>query len=292
MNVTLRICTFCLFSTASLHAYSEQFVVENPAVAVNGEVIKTNPIVVDGGVAPAVDKGIIIIIGPDGKQYHFNAENAANAPIIVRDLVKPYLVPEASLEEDDLYFIGVTLNPVPEEYRGLVGAEDDYGLLINGVIDDGPASLAGLQKYDVILKANGRPVRSVAQMQSVFRLSENNPVDLVIRRKLETLDVEVQAILWQRLNDEAKVVLRRHKVRCYPESMEPYMRRQFVRDLRYLNGDLDDDILMNEELASENDVQRLQRDINVLRGEFEARQELMLKKLDELQSTLEKNQEN
>ncbi len=221
----------------------------------------------------------IIITGPDGKKYSFDSEDGIRAPVIVRDLVKPYRVSESVLEPNDLYFIGVTVKKIPDGYHELLGVRDQEGLLVTAVIDDGPAAIGGLQKFDLLMQINDQPILSLAHLQSEVRKSEGEAVTLTIRRKQEILDVQVAPILWEDLDDKARLVLnsRRHRI---PESLSPLFADH--------NHFYDDSHLLVDDASLQ--VTELRDELNQLRGEIEARQELILKKIEQLQAEGLRNQ--
>ena len=65
-------------------------------------------------------------------------------------------------------------------------------LLINGVLSDGPAGIAGLQTDDVIVAADGEPIESFADFQSVVdRARPGEVLKLDLKRRSESLSVSV-----------------------------------------------------------------------------------------------------
>ncbi|MBN1807665.1 MAG: RIP metalloprotease RseP [Planctomycetes bacterium] len=87
-----------------------------------------------------------------------------------------------------------------------IGAETSVrGVVIRSVIDDGPASHAGLEPLDVVETVDDVPVESVAQLQSiikgsggrdlVFRVSRDggDPVELMVKPHLD--DPDGQAVI-------------------------------------------------------------------------------------------------
>ncbi|WP_420635179.1 PDZ domain-containing protein [Candidatus Palauibacter sp.] len=62
-------------------------------------------------------------------------------------------------------YLGVEIADVDEERASEAGMPRPYGVYIRGVVEDGPASDAGIEEGDVILRWNGGRVESVAQLQ-------------------------------------------------------------------------------------------------------------------------------
>jgi len=86
----------------------------------------------------------------------------------------------------------VTLQPLTKDLAGYFGAGEGTGLLVAGLEPDGPALKAGLKAGDVILKADGRPMETVADLSSLVRDKKaGDAVKLTILRDKKTLTVEV-----------------------------------------------------------------------------------------------------
>jgi S1-C subfamily serine protease len=66
------------------------------------------------------------------------------------------------------------------------------GLEIDGAKKDGPAGKAGLQKGDIIISIDGKPVKNIYDY--MYRLAELKPgraVDVIIKRGEEELTIKV-----------------------------------------------------------------------------------------------------
>jgi S1-C subfamily serine protease len=71
---------------------------------------------------------------------------------------------------------------LPVEMREQVGAEG--GLLVLKVAQPSPASRAGLRNGDVLVSANGKPLRSARDLRAAFESSKGTlTLDLVRKRK-------------------------------------------------------------------------------------------------------------
>jgi membrane-associated protease RseP (regulator of RpoE activity) len=70
-------------------------------------------------------------------------------------------------------FLGVVPGDVTPENMGSLGLSEEYGVVLNDVLDNTPAKSAGLQKNDVIIGWNGTRVESAAQLR---RLIHETPV--------------------------------------------------------------------------------------------------------------------
>ncbi len=78
-------------------------------------------------------------------------------------------------------WLGVITQQVTPELRDGLGLPDAQGVLVNSVIDDGPADRAGLRKGDVILRYNSRSVESPSALADLVGDSrEGDEVALAI----------------------------------------------------------------------------------------------------------------
>jgi serine protease Do len=91
-------------------------------------------------------------------------------------------------------WIGITMNAtgIDETTRDYYDLPDARGVLVNQVTGDGPAEKAGLQRWDVIRKVDGEPVRDNGDM--IAKISSRRPGDkvgLTVFRGGKTLELKV-----------------------------------------------------------------------------------------------------
>ena len=100
--------------------------------------------------------------------------------------------PEKFFLWENRKYIGVTLQELTKDLAEFFGAKDGKGLLVTEFAPDSPAQKAGLKIGDVILKADGRKVESVADLSDLIRnKKKDDKVKLEILRDKKTLTVEV-----------------------------------------------------------------------------------------------------
>ncbi len=66
----------------------------------------------------------------------------------------------------DRGYIGVYIGQIDETMAKGLGLDKVKGVLVQGLVDDGAAKIAGLEKGDVILEVDGKPVNSPSELQA------------------------------------------------------------------------------------------------------------------------------
>lgn len=84
---------------------------------------------------------------------------------------------------EDEGWIGVYVQDLDDELRRYLDIKELTGVLVNDVIDDGPAEKAGLKEEDVIVKFDGRRVRNTRDLtRAVGRSAPSSKVKMEIMR--------------------------------------------------------------------------------------------------------------
>ncbi len=92
-------------------------------------------------------------------------------------------------------FIGVTLQALNKDMADHYGIKDGVGLLVWEFAEDSPAKNAGLKAGDVILKADGKLVESVAALSEIIqgkKKGDKVKIEFVRDKKTMSLDVEIR----------------------------------------------------------------------------------------------------
>ncbi|QDT33647.1 PDZ domain-containing protein [Thalassoglobus polymorphus] len=214
----------------------------------------------------------IIFIGPNGTEHRIPMGN----PVTIPHGLPSYKTPEESqkiLEKQ--FFIGVTLESIPEGYHGLIGISDNEGLLISKVLEKSPASEAGIQRFDLLFKLNGESISSPIDFKEEVRKNKGKQLTLSIRRKQELLDITVTPKAWAQMNDDFRKLFLQEPLSLPLEGLQnPLPAPQSYPGMLWGPA------------KPQNNA--LQSDIHKLREEFQAHQKLMLKKLEDLQAELKK----
>jgi len=91
-------------------------------------------------------------------------------------------------------YIGVYLQETSPELAGFFGLEKGRGLLISQLTEGGPAEKAGLRVGDLIVKADGKRVETVAGLSAVVQAKEKDgkiKVEFLRDKKASTVMVAI-----------------------------------------------------------------------------------------------------
>ncbi len=110
-------------------------------------------------------------------------QEPGNVPQAIVAVVRP-----ARLSE---YWLGLVSEPVPDALRAQLNLPEDQGLLVEQVAPQSPAAAAGLQQYDILLKADGKAIVHVGDLISAVDAAKGKVLTLEIVRKGKPMKVEV-----------------------------------------------------------------------------------------------------
>ncbi|MCI5053047.1 MAG: DegQ family serine endoprotease [Simkaniaceae bacterium] len=89
-------------------------------------------------------------------------------------------------------FLGVSLQPIDNGMAEALQLKTNEGALIAQVVADSPADKAGIEQGDVILKMNGRRIKSPASLRNeILLMKPGTKVELTISRRGKTLNIPV-----------------------------------------------------------------------------------------------------
>lgn len=89
------------------------------------------------------------------------------------------------------YWIGISVQPVPDEVRAQVPAARDAGVMITAVVPDTPAAKANLQQYDILVEAAGKTIKSGQELVDVVDAAKHTKLTLKILREGKPVQVEL-----------------------------------------------------------------------------------------------------
>jgi len=89
------------------------------------------------------------------------------------------------------YWIGVVSEPVPEALRSHLKLKENEGLLVQEVAPESPAAAAKLQKFDILLKANGKALTALDDLIEAVDAAKEGKLALELIRSGQPVKVEV-----------------------------------------------------------------------------------------------------
>lgn len=114
-------------------------------------------------------------------------------PINLAKLVADQLISSGEVTRG---WLGVSIQPLDAELAASFGLDRVTGALVTSVLPGTPAEKAGLQRGDVLLSFDGKPVRSVKELQLLVAsspLGKDLPVEVLRERVRLTLSVAIVA---------------------------------------------------------------------------------------------------
>jgi len=80
------------------------------------------------------------------------------------------------------YWIGARVEPVPPLLRDQLDLPEGRGLIVGRLVDDGPASKAGMREHDLVLSVDGEPVSDAAGLVAKVGAAGARPLDFEVLR--------------------------------------------------------------------------------------------------------------
>ncbi|MDD6736292.1 MAG: trypsin-like peptidase domain-containing protein [Clostridiales bacterium] len=75
---------------------------------------------------------------------------------------------------------------------GITGSDADHGVTVESIVEDSPAKKSGIEVGDLILKVDGTPVKSVAEINKIRDTHKaGDTIVITVYRKGETMDINV-----------------------------------------------------------------------------------------------------
>ena len=89
-------------------------------------------------------------------------------------------------------YLGVEIAELDSDYADELGVNTSQGVVIENLVDGGSAQYGGLQPKDVIVKANGKDIKNVAELQEVVgRARVGETIALTVFRKGKEKDFNI-----------------------------------------------------------------------------------------------------
>lgn len=100
---------------------------------------------------------------------------------------------DATPVEQPKHWIGLLGGPVTPELRAQIDLPEDQGLLVRQVVPDSPAAKAGLENFDILLRANDTDLHEMGDLVELVRTAgdQNTPITLDVLRRGQHVTVQV-----------------------------------------------------------------------------------------------------
>ncbi|WP_027013994.1 trypsin-like peptidase domain-containing protein [Comamonas composti] len=110
-------------------------------------------------------------------------------PVATAKMVLDGIVRDGSVTRG---WVGVEPNELSPELAETFGVKTDSGVIITGVLQGGPAALAGMLPGDVIVRVGDKPISNVSELLSaVAALKPGEAVAFDVRRASSSLELEI-----------------------------------------------------------------------------------------------------
>ena len=120
--------------------------------------------------------------------------------IIMQPPIPPGAVPQVIWQNGDQmqevikpsdHWVGLQCGRMDAALRVQLGLDEDEGVLVEAVVEESPAAKAGVEKYDVLIKAGDRKVTKVQDLiDEVDKVKEGKlSVELIRKGKKKTVEL-------------------------------------------------------------------------------------------------------
>ncbi len=172
-------------------------------------------------------------------------------------------------------FLGIVTSPLPPALTAQLGLADGFGLLVEEVMPDSPASTAGLQKYDVLKSLNDQQLVNPEQLSALVRgAGKDKEVTITLVRKGQ--EQKVTAKVGERVLSSASYDSHEWKPVPMPK-MEIFSGSKDLDFNRQVTEDLTEEAKRHAEaakrkiIAASNDLtDKVRRDADAIRAQAKA----------------------
>jgi serine protease Do len=141
------------------------------------------------------------VIGVNSAIFSENGGNIGIGFAIPINMAKQ-LLPQLKEGKVRRSWIGVVIQDITPELKAKLGLGTEEGALVSDVVSGGPADKAGIQRGDVILRFDGKPIRSTQNLPFVVASAPiGKTVEMEIMRGNQRLNLQVKT---EELKEEAE----------------------------------------------------------------------------------------
>lgn len=105
--------------------------------------------------------------------------------------IEGHVITRPGEEQGVDHWIGVLCSPLSSALRAHLNLPEGEGMVVSTVIPGGPAEKAGLQQYDVLVAADGKPLTRPEDLVEVIRAAGGKQMALTVLRSDERLSLAV-----------------------------------------------------------------------------------------------------
>lgn len=98
-------------------------------------------------------------------------------------VLKPAGLPE--------YWLGIVSEPVPDALRAQLSLPENQGLLVEQVAPESPAAVAAIQRYDVLLKVDGKSLTHVGDLIAAVDAAKGKKMELEVLRQGKRMKLNI-----------------------------------------------------------------------------------------------------
>ncbi len=103
----------------------------------------------------------------------------------------PMIEPFEPIRPSD-YWIGLNCLPAQDALRAQLELPEGTGLVVELVVPDSPAAEAGIERFDVIVKADGKPLEGLQDLIDAVDAAKEKELKLELRRGGKSVEVTVK----------------------------------------------------------------------------------------------------
>jgi len=112
-----------------------------------------------------------------------------------------------AIAEKPMYWLGVGLAGADDSLRSHLGIAAGEGLIVTGIENDSPAAKAGLMANDLLLKLDGKPLKSIEELSAQLQEIKDKSVSLELLRRGKPASLTVNPELRPRFDEAMKLAV-------------------------------------------------------------------------------------
>lgn len=133
------------------------------------------------------------VVGVNTAIYSSNGGSVGIGFAVPSDLVRDIVDDLQDDGEVDRGWLGVQIKPLSADAANVLGMDPGKGVMIESVVAESPADVAGLQAGDVVLSFNGREMQELRDLTRAVAMNDpDEQTQIEVLRRGETLNLDVK----------------------------------------------------------------------------------------------------